>query len=255
MTAASFYDLDGTLVRTNLVHVLGFYALNQQGLLPAVRKTASTLARTPLFMATNTYSRKVFSRYFFARYKGESEDRLRYLADEVFESVLKPNIYPGTYELLAKSRAQGLRQVLVTGALDLSIHRLIEHLELDDYVANRLEFVDGMATGRLLPPVMASATKASWIRSYAERESINLGDSYAYSDSMSDLPMLSMVGHPAAVNPDMRLRATAIEHDWPVLDLEDRHRHPGFFRRQLSRALNARPLHHGANQPRSEDPR
>jgi phosphoserine phosphatase len=87
-------------------------------------------------------------------------------------------------------------------------------------VANRLEFVNGVATGRLLPPVLASATKASWIRTFAEREGINLSESFAYSDSMSDLPMLSIVGHPAAVNPDFRLRQTALHHDWPILNLK-----------------------------------
>ena len=52
------------------------------------------------------------------------------------------------------------------------------------------------------------------------REGLNLNESYAYSDSMSDLPMLSIVGHPAAVNPDMRLRQTALHHDWPILNLK-----------------------------------
>jgi phosphoserine phosphatase len=86
-------------------------------------------------------------------------------------------------------------------------------------VTNHLEFVDGKATGRLLPPVMASATKASWMRVYAEKEGLNLSECYSYSDSMSDLPMLAMVGHPTAVNPDFRLRNTALQHDWPILDL------------------------------------
>jgi phosphoserine phosphatase len=96
---------------------------------------------------------------------------------------------------------------------------LARHLGLDDWVCNRLEFVDGKATGRLLPPVMAAATKASWMRVYAEREGLNLSACYSYSDSLSDLPMLSVVGHPAAVNPDYRLRNTALQHDWPILDL------------------------------------
>ena len=81
----------------------------------------------------------------------------------------------------------------------------MDYLGIDDYEANRLEFVNGYATGRILPPVMASATKAKWMREYAEREDINLSESYAYSDSISDLPMLSIVGHPVAVNPDFRL--------------------------------------------------
>src|ERR1051326_4933593 len=92
----------------------------------------------------------------------------------------------------------------------------MRHLGITDFVTNRLEFVNGMATGRLLPPVMAAATKAQWIRTYSESEGISLRESYAYTDSMSDLPMLSIVAHPAAVNPDMRLRQTALHHDWPI---------------------------------------
>ena len=220
MAAAAFYDLEGTLVSTNLVHTLGFYAKNQQGLWRTFKKSASTLLSIPLFAVTDQYSRKVFNDLFFKRYKGESEDRLRFFADELFEDVLKPAVFPGAYELIEKSRSLGLRQVVVTGALEISVKPLMEHLGIQDYVANRLEFVNGYATGRLLPPVLAAATKASWIRTFAEREGISLSDSFAYSDSMSDLPMLSVVGHPAAVNPDMRLRQTALHHDWPILNLK-----------------------------------
>ncbi|MCS6885071.1 MAG: HAD family phosphatase [Acidobacteriota bacterium] len=219
MVAAAFYDLEGTLVSTNLVHALYFYSKNQQGLWQSAVKTVSTVASIPLFWATDLYSRKVFNDLFFKRYAGESEDRLKFLSKELFEKVLRPNVFPGAKELISKSRSLGLRQVVVTGAIDLMIKDLMEYLEVDDFVANRLEFVNGRATGRLLPPVMASATKAMWIRQYAEREGINLNDSYAYTDSMSDLPMLSVVGHPAVVNPDVRLRATAVHHDWPILDL------------------------------------
>ena len=220
MAAAAFYDLEGTLVSTNLVHTLGFYARNQQGLLRSVRKSASTLVSLPLFAAADQYSRIFFNDLFFKRYKGETEDLLRFFADELFEEVLKPGVFPGAFELIQKSRSLGLRQVVVTGALDMSVKPLMDYLGIEDYAANHLEFVNGVATGRLLPPVLASATKASWIRTFAEREGINLSASFAYSDSMSDLPMLSVVGHPAAVNPDMRLRQTALHHDWPILNLK-----------------------------------
>ncbi len=219
MAAAAFYDLDGTLVRTNLVHAFAYNAKNQQGLLRSLTRTASTLISVPFFLAADVYSRRFFNDVFFRRYRGESEDRLRYLADELFENAIKPNIYPGAYELIDKSKRLGLRQVLVTGALDLTVGPLARHLGIDHAVTNHLEFVDGKATGRLLPPVMAAATKASWIRTYAEREGLSLSDCYSYSDSMSDLPMLSVVGHPTAVNPDFRLRNTALQHDWPILDL------------------------------------
>ena len=86
-------------------------------------------------------------------------------------------------------------------------------------MTNRLEFVDGYATGRLLPPVMAAATKASWMRIYAEKENLNLSDCYGYSDSMSDLPMLSVVGPPDGGQP----RHPAAQHG-PAARLAD----PGF---------------------------
>jgi len=195
--AAAFYDLDGTLVRTNLVHAFAYNARNQQGLLRSVSKTVATFLSVPLFMAADFYNRRLFNDIFFVRYRGESEDRLRYLADELFDTTIRPSIFPGAYELIDKSRQLGLRQVLVTGALDLTVRPLAKHLKIDDYVTNRLEFVDGYATGRLLPPVMAAATKASWMRIYAEKENLNLSDCYSYSDSMSDLPMLS-VGAPVS---------------------------------------------------------
>ncbi len=220
MPAAAFYDLDGTLLSTNLVHTFGFYARNDQGILRSLGRTAATLLGIPLFLATDVYSRKVFNDLFFKWYRNQSEDRLRFLSQDLFDEVIKPSIYSGTMELLDKSRSLGLRQVVVTGALDLSIHPLLRHLGIEEYVANRLEFVDGVATGRLVPPIMASATKASWIRTYAERESISLSDCFCYADSMSDLPMLSIVGHPTATNPDLRLRSTALRHDWPILSLK-----------------------------------
>ncbi len=219
MAAAAFYDLDGTLVRTNLVHAFAYNARNQQGVIKSLTRTITTLMSVPVFLAADFYSRRVFNDLFFRRYRGESEDRLRYLSEELFENVIKKAIFPGAYELVDKSKRLGLRQVLVTGALDLTVAPLVRHLGFDDWVTNRLEYVDGKASGRLRPPIMAEASKASWMRTYAEREGLNLSDCFAYSDSMSDLPMLSVVGHPTATNPDFRLRNVALQHDWPIIDL------------------------------------
>src|SRR2546421_11931545 len=135
LAAAAFYDLEGTLVSTNLVHTLGFYARNQQGLWRSLTKSASTLVSLPLFAVADQYSRNVFNDLFFKRYKGETEDRMRFFADELFENVLKPAVYPGTFELIEKSRSLGLRQVVVTGALEVSVRPLMDYLGIDDWVA------------------------------------------------------------------------------------------------------------------------
>ncbi len=150
--AAAFYDLDGTLVRTNLVHAFAYNARNQQGLLASLVRTVTTAVSVPFFAAADFYSRRLFNDMFFLRYRGESEDRLRYLAEELFENVIRPSIFPGAYELIDKSKRLGLRQVLVTGALDLTVLPLARHLGIDAWVTNRLEYVEGKATGRLLAP-------------------------------------------------------------------------------------------------------
>src|SRR6478672_4518765 len=138
LSAAAFYDLEGTLVSTNLIHTLGFYARNEPGLFRSFKKSAATLLSLPMFAVTDQYSRKVFNDLYFKRYKGLSEDRLRYFAQDLFEDIIKPAVFPGTYELIEKSKSLGLRQVVITGALDLSVKPLMNHLGITEFVTNRL---------------------------------------------------------------------------------------------------------------------
>src|SRR5260370_4177672 len=174
LAGAAFYDLEGTLVSTNLVHTLGFYARRQQGWMESLKKSATTLLSLPVFAVTDQYSRKVFNDLYFKRYKGQSEDRLRYFAQELFEEVIKPAVFPGSYELIEKSRSLGLRQVVITGALDLSVKPLLEHLTITEYITNRLEFVNGAATGRLLPPIMTPPPNASSLITFPDPQPLPL---------------------------------------------------------------------------------
>ena len=215
---AAFFDVDGTLVRTNIVHALAFYALNQGSIFGTAWRTARTLAGAPLYWALDKLSRKTFNEVFYDSYRGISQDRLLELSHELFEEVLKPAIHPGTPELIAQARRAGCRIVLVTGALDFTMRELTDHLGADHLIANRMHFVDGVATGRVVPPVVEGAHKALILRDYCAREGLALERSHAYSDSFSDYPMLAVVGHPAAVNPDLRLRSVARAYEWPVLD-------------------------------------
>ena len=218
--SAAFYDVDGTLIDANIVHTYGYYAYHQPTITGSLWKTARTIASIPLFWAADKLSRKAFNDMFYRSYEGMSEDRLVVLAEEMFEDVLKPRIYPGARDLIDESRRAGCRQVLISGALDFTMRPLARHLGVDDLIANKLEFSGGYATGRLEKPFVAGATKAVIIRDYAARHHVDLSRSWAYSDSYSDYPMLAVVGNPTAVNPDLRLRAVARSYDWPVIHLE-----------------------------------
>jgi len=131
--------------------------------------------------------------------------------------VIEPGIYPGTPRLLEQARRAGCRIVLCTGALDFTVRPLARHLGADDVIANRMHFVDGVATGKVVPPIVEGAHKALVIRDYCLRQGLPLDQSYAYSDSFSDYPMLAVVGHPTAVNPDLRLRGVARAYEWPII--------------------------------------
>jgi HAD superfamily hydrolase (TIGR01490 family) len=215
---AAFFDVDGTLVRTNIVHAFAYYAMNQGTVFGTAWQTAKTVLSVPMFWAADRVNRKAFNELFYGYYKGQSEDRLVALADELFDDVLKPAIFPGTEQLIEEVRRAGCRVVLCTGALDFTVRKLAQHLGADDLIANRMHFVAGVATGKVVPPIVEGAHKALVIRDYCVKHGLALDRSHAYSDSFSDYPMLAVVGRPAAVNPDLRLRNVARAYEWPILD-------------------------------------
>ena len=217
--AAAFFDMDGTIVRTNLVHSYMFNAAHEPFFPKAVAKSAFGLAKIPLFWAVDQVDRIAFNELLFSGYKDMYEDRLLEYAEEHFEKVLKPNIFPGAYELVEAGKKKGLRQVIISGSLDFLVAPLCRHMGFDDMMTNRLEFRKGIATGELVPPILAGANKARLIQEYAKTHNIDLLNSYGFSDSFSDYPMLAVLGRPAAVNPDRKLRRSARSFDWPVLDL------------------------------------
>lgn len=216
---AAFFDLDGTLISTNVVHAFGYYARNGGGVRSIVGKSLGTLASIPLFAGLNLIDRKVFNEFFYRSYAGLSEDRLITLAEDLFEDVIKGAIYPRAPDLIDQARRAGCKVVFVTGALDFTMAPLARHLGADTLIANKMQFVGGNATGKVIPPIIEGANKANVIRDYCEKHHIALNLSHAYSDSASDYAMLTVVGRPTAVNPDLRLRALARSYNWPVLDL------------------------------------
>ena len=110
--------------------------------------------------------------------------------------------------------------VFITGSLDVTIRPLARDLGADHIITNRLEYKDGVATGRLMRPVVAGPNKAGLIVDDAREHGHELDRCSGFSDSYSDVPMLSVVGHPACINPDSRLRRLAAAYSWPILDID-----------------------------------
>jgi HAD superfamily hydrolase (TIGR01490 family) len=217
--AASYFDVDGTLVTTNLLHPTVFYMMRQETPLHSLKKLGRTALRAPWLALAELKDRRLFNEMLFASFEGMSEDRLMTLAEEAVASVIRPNLFPGARDLVRSCADKGHEVVLVSGALDFLMTILARHLGAKSVIANRLEIKDREATGKLLRPVVAGPEKARLIREHALANGHDLAECFAYSDSYSDVPMLSIVGNPAAVNPDRKLRLLASAYHWPIISL------------------------------------
>jgi HAD superfamily hydrolase (TIGR01490 family) len=215
----AFFDVDGTLVDTNVVHAYAYYVFHRGTIFGTASRLMKGLAMAPVYAVADRMNRKVFNELFYRAYRGLSEDRLIELAPRLCKEVLAPAVFPGALDIIAECRKAGCKIVLCTGAIDITMRPLARFLGADDLIANSLQFVEGFATGKVIPPIVEGANKANRIRDYCLQHGLRLDQSHAYSDSLSDYPMLAVVGRPTAVNPDRRLRSHARAYEWPILDL------------------------------------
>jgi HAD superfamily hydrolase (TIGR01490 family) len=149
---------------------------------------------------------------------GKRVDEIVALGEEIYDEEMADRVWSGTRALAERHLADGQRVWLVT-ATPVELATIIaRRLGLTGAVGTVAESVDGTYTGYLVGNVLHGEDKAQAVRGLAAREGLDLRHCFAYSDSINDLPMLTAVGHPVAVNPDSALRAEARRHGWPIRD-------------------------------------
>ncbi|HEU5037211.1 MAG TPA: HAD-IB family hydrolase [Nocardioides sp.] len=149
---------------------------------------------------------------------GHTVTELQDLGEEIFEEAMADRIWPGTRALAQLHLDEGQRVWLVTAA-PIEIAQIIaRRLGLTGAMGTVAEHEDGVYTGRLVGDLLHGPAKAEAIRALADREGLDLRRCSAYSDSYNDLPMLSLVGDPCAINPDAKLRAHARDQGWRIHD-------------------------------------
>jgi HAD superfamily hydrolase (TIGR01490 family) len=136
---------------------------------------------------------------------------------ETLHEVVDPLVYAEAADLIEEHRAAGREIVIVSSSGAEMVEPIGELLGVDRVVATRMVREDGRYTGEI-DFYAYGQNKAAAMRELAAESGYDLADCYAYSDSITDLPMLSAVGHPTAVNPDRALRRAAAERGWPVLE-------------------------------------
>jgi len=209
------FDVDGTLVQTNVVEYFFWMRLQDQPLEEWPRFLAQMATKAPRWLYLERRSRAEFQRSFYREYDGLDVERMRALGEEALHTVTLRRMFPEGVRRIRAHKQAGHRILLLTGALDVVVEPLAELLEVDVDCAH-LRVDDGRLTGDLLDPPPAGEARATAVEEYAARHGLELTESFAYADAISDLPMLERVGTAVVVNPDARLSQVGAQRGWRV---------------------------------------
>jgi HAD superfamily hydrolase (TIGR01490 family) len=230
--SAAFFDLDKTVIAKSSALAFGrpFY---RDGLITRRDVVKSAYAQLMFRLGGADEQQMAKIRDHVAKLcRGWQVEQVSQIVNETLEELINPYVYAEAAALIGEHRAAGRDIVVVSTSGEEMVRPIAQQLGITDVIATRMVVEDGRYTGEVAY-YAAGPTKAEAIRELAKERDYDLASSYAYSDSISDIPLLETVGHPTAVNPDRGLRRAASDRGWQVLEF----RHPI----PLSRRLRVRP--------------
>ncbi|MBU2695055.1 MULTISPECIES: HAD family hydrolase [Pimelobacter] len=217
--AAAFFDVDNTVMQgASIFHLArGLYRrkfFTTRDILGAAYKQAYFRfvgVEDPEHVAEARNSALAFI-------AGHTVQEIEEVGEEIFDEAMAHRIWPGTRALAQMHLDEGQRVWLVTAAPIEIANLIARRLGLTGALGTVAEHVDGVYTGQLVGDMLHGPAKAVAVQAIADREGLDLARCSAYSDSYNDLPMLSLVGDPCAINPDAKLRAHARAQGWRIRD-------------------------------------
>jgi HAD superfamily hydrolase (TIGR01490 family) len=217
--AAAFFDLDKTIIAKSSTLAMGrpFYAgglINRR----AVLRTAYAQLVFALGGADATAMDRMRS-YAQQMCAGWEVDQVKAIVDEALHDLIDPLIYDEAASLIEWHHDQGHDVVIVSSSGEEIVTEIGRMVGADHAIGTRMSTVDGRYTGEIDFYAYGPA-KADAVRELAVDAGYDLAECYAYSDSITDVPMLEAVGHPTAVNPDRALRKLATQRGWPVAEFK-----------------------------------
>lgn len=219
MAIAAFFDLDKTILGTS--STLAFTKpLYEQGLIKRADVVQSAYRQFIFTIAGADHDQTERMRqYLSALVAGWDVETLHKIVNESLSDQITPTVHAEAIELIQSHKNQGHTVVIVSASGSEIVKPVAELLGADFTIATELEVFNGKYTGQI-GFYAYGENKARAIRDFAEDRGYNLEESFAYSDSITDLPMLEVVGHPHAVNPDNALKDVAMSQSWPILRFE-----------------------------------
>ena len=217
---AAFFDLDKTIISRSSSLALS-RPLYRAGMVSRTQLLRGAYAQLVyLLVGADEDKMERLKEGMLALTKGWNQEQVETLVREVLFDVIDPYVYQEALDLMALHRSEGRRIYIVSSSPEEVVRPLSQHFGASGVIATRAEIDDDRRYTGELAFYAYGEQKAEAITELAGRLGIDLGASYAYSDSITDVPMLSVVGHPVAVNPDRSLEAVAHRRGWPVVEFD-----------------------------------
>jgi HAD superfamily hydrolase (TIGR01490 family) len=214
VAVAALFDIDGTLLGRNTA------ALYMNHLRRTGQARRRDVARTLYYLfwyklGLLDVRRALEVSMEFVR--GRDEAAMRADCVGWYREAVRPWVFPEMAARVAAHRAQGHVVAVLTSATRYLAEPLGADLGIDHLLVTQLVVRDGRFTGEVVQPVCYGRGKVYWAERFAAEQGVTLADSYFYTDSITDIPLLDRVGHPRVVHPDPRLRRLAQRRGWQVL--------------------------------------
>lgn len=217
--ALAIFDLDHTLLDGDSDHAWGQYLVDQTLVDPAIHKHRNDYfyeqykAGTLDIHEYLTFTLKPLTEYPLATML---DTRAAFLRDRI-----APLISQKSRDLIAQHKNQGDTLLIITATNGFVTYPIAEMLGIEHIIAPEPEFINGAYTGRVIGIPSFQQGKVTRLNEWLAERDIDLTGSYFYSDSHNDVPLLEIVDHPIAVDPDERLTALAQTRGWPIISLRD----------------------------------
>ncbi len=216
---AAFFDVDRTLLA-------GFSVVEfiRDGIVSG-RMGGSEILETAAAIAQFQMGRIGFSAFVAgtsAALKGVASNEFAAVGERIFRERLAANVYPESRALVQAHLKKGHSVAVVSSATRYQIDPIAKDLGIRHVLCTRLEVKNGKLTGEVLKPTCYGEGKATHAREFAAHHRVDLEQSYFYSDSDEDLPLLAIVGKARPTNPNSRLREIAVKRGWPMRSFTSR---------------------------------
>ncbi|MFQ5415961.1 MAG: HAD family hydrolase [Myxococcota bacterium] len=209
----AFFDMDKTLLSEN-----------SGGLYMRYRYQRGEISRLEVLKGIGSYLQyklglldiQNWTKNMMLQFRGQSEREMDETARVWVREMVVQTIYPEARVLVREHLERGDVVAIVSGATRFVVRPIARHLGVEHMLYTHLEVEDGLFTGRVEEPICFEEGKIYWLQQFIEEHGVDLAKSYFYTDSVTDLPLLDLVGHPVVTNPDPFLYRAAVKRCWPV---------------------------------------